>query len=183
MNSSLIRTAMGRSILLQHDVFSPRPYNRLLVLTGTHGEFRGYPKRQFTYETKFGDGATHAFFSPEKTAELSEKFKHPLWKVAGEVAKKVGGHGGMDFIMDLRWAYCLRNGLPLDMDVYDMAAWSCLCELTERSVNQRSSAVDIPDFTRGGWKTAKPFAPEFFEIDKLGLDKLRSTKAGKQQTV
>jgi hypothetical protein len=183
MNSSLIRTAMGRSILLQHDVFSPRPYSRLLVLTGTHGEFRGYPQRQFTYEKDFGDGTTHSFFTPEKTAELSEKFKHPLWKVAGEIAKKVGGHGGMDFIMDLRWAYCLRNGLPLDMDVYDMAAWSCLCEITERSVNARSSAIDIPDFTRGGWKSAKPFASETFELDKLGLDKLKSTKAGTQQTV
>ena len=183
MNQSLIRTVMGKSILLQHDVFSPRPYTRLLVLTGTHGEFRGWPSRQFTFEKDWGDGSTHDFFSKEKIKELSEKYQHPLWKVAGEISKKVGGHGGMDFIMDLRWSYCLRNGLPMDTDVYDMASWSCLCELTEKSVNNRSAAVDIPDFTRGAWKTAKPFAPETFDVDKLGLDKMTTTNAGAQQTV
>ena len=183
MNQSLIRTVMGKSILLQHDVMSPRPYTRLLVLTGTHGEFRGYPARQFTYEKDWGDGSTHDFFAKERIDELSEKFKHPLWKVAGEVGKKVGGHGGMDFIMDLRWSYCLRNGLPLDTDVYDMASWSCLCDITERSVNARSAAIDIPDFTRGGWQTAQPFAPETFDIGKLGLEKVGKKGAGEQQKV
>ena len=183
MNQSLIRTMNGRSILLQHDVFSPRPYNRLLVLTGTHGEFRGYPTRQFTYEREFGSGETHNFFSPKKTADMSERLKHPLWRAAGEISKKVGGHGGIDFLMDLRWTYCLRNGLPLDMDVYDMAAWSCLCELTERSVNARSAAVDIPDFTRGAWKTSPAFAPETFDPGKLHLDQVKILGVGAQQTV
>ena len=183
MNQSLIRTVNGRSILLQHDVFSPRPYTRLLVLTGTRGEFRGYPALQFTYERDWGDGSTHDFFPPEKIAELGKEYQHPLWKVAGDIAKKVGGHGGMDYMMDLRWSYCLRNGLPMDTDVYDMATWSCLCELTERSVNARSAAVDIPDFTRGAWKTSAPFAPETFDIRKLGLEKIRNADAGEQQTV
>ena len=181
MNQSLIRTVMGKSILLQHDVMSPRPYSRLNVLTGTHGEFRSYPKLMFTYEQKFGDGATHSYFDDAKTEELRQKYKHPLWKLAGDIAKKVGGHGGMDFVMDLRWSYCLRNGLPLDTDVYDMASWSCLVELTERSVNNRSAAVDVPDFTRGGWKNAAPFAPETFDPSKLGLT--GAGDAGEQQKV
>ncbi len=183
MNQSLIRTANGKSILLQHDVFSPRPYSRLLVLTGTHGEFRGYPKCQFTYEREFGSGETHTFFSPQKTEETSEKLMHPLWKMAGKAAKKFGGHGGIDFMMDLRWTYCLRNGLPLDMDVYDMAAWSCLCEITERSVNARSAPMDIPDFTRGAWKTAPAFAPETFDPQLLHLDRIKMLGVGAQQTV
>ena len=65
---------------------------------------------------------------------------HPLWKAAGEIAKEIGGHGGMDYIMDLRWAYCLQNGLPLDMDVYDLAAWSSIIELTERLYGGRAGA-------------------------------------------
>ncbi|MDD4017228.1 MAG: Gfo/Idh/MocA family oxidoreductase [Kiritimatiellae bacterium] len=181
MNSSLIRTAMGKSILLQHDIMSPRPYSRLNVLTGTRGEFRSFPKLMFTYEEKFGDGASHSYFDEKKTEELRVKYRHPLWKVAGEIAKKVGGHGGMDFVMDLRWSYCLRNGLPLDTDVYDMASWSCLVELTRLSVERRSASIDIPDFTRGAWQCAKPFAPETFDVKKLGLEGARD--AGEQQKV
>ena len=104
---------------------------------------------------------------------MRAQYKHPFWKVAGEVAKKVGGHGGMDFIMDLRWSYCLQNGLPLDTDVYDLAAWSAMCELTERSVDSNSRPVDCPDFTRGAWKTAKPFT-----IDSIDLAKLPGNFAG-----
>ena len=85
--------------------------------------------------------------------------------------------------MDLRWSYCLRNGLPMDTDVYDMAAWSCIVELSRKSVEHRSAAIDFPDFTRGGWEYAPAFAPETFEMSKLGLEKLRSTKAGVQQKI
>ena len=81
--------------------------------------------------------------------------EHPFIKEIGEFAKKVGGHGGMDFIMDYRLIYCLRNGLPLDQDVYDAAEWSCLVELTERSVNNGGMPVKIPDFTRGDWNKLK----------------------------
>jgi hypothetical protein len=95
---------------------------------------------------------------------------HPMWRDVSEMAKKVGGHGGMDFIMDLRWAYCLQNGLPLDMDVYDLASTSCLCELTEKSVRSGSKPVSIPDFTGGGWRTAKPLAIEAFDLSKIDFE-------------
>ena len=71
------------------------------------------------------------------------------------MAKEVGGHGGMDYIMDYRLVYCLRNGLPLDMDVYDAAEWSCITELSEKSVLNKSMPMEIPDFTRGAWKDCK----------------------------
>ena len=58
----------------------------------------------------------------------------------------------MDFIMDYRLIYCLRNGLPLDINVYDGVEWSCLGELTELSVKNNSARVAFPDFTRGAWK-------------------------------
>ena len=167
MNISIIKTVGGKSILLEHDVASPRPYTRLNVVSGTKGVLMGYPDLKMTWENACGDGATHEFFNAEKTEQLRQQYKHPFWKVAGEIAKKVGGHGGMDFIMDLRWSYCLQNNLPLDTDVYDLASWSAMVELTERSVDNNSRPVDVPDFTRGGWKTAKPFTVDEIDLKLL----------------
>ncbi|MBQ2629082.1 MAG: glycosyl hydrolase, partial [Kiritimatiellae bacterium] len=101
------------------------------------------------------------------TQAIRQKYRHPFWKAAGMIAEKVGGHGGMDFILDLRWSYCLQNGLPLDTDVYDLAAWSAMVELTEKSVDSGSRPVDCPDFTRGAWRTAKPFAVDEIDLAKL----------------
>ena len=170
MNLSLIKTKLGRSILLEHDVSSPRPYSRLNLVTGTKGMFQSYPDLYLTFESKCGDPATHNYFDKAKAEEIREKYKHPFWKVAGELAEKVGGHGGMDFIMDLRWSYCLQNGLPLDTDVYDMAAWSAMVELTERSVDNNSRPIDCPDFTRGAWKTAKAFTVDTMDISGMKFD-------------
>ena len=123
-------------------------------------------------EEKPGAGA-HKFLDEAKTEEIRQAQRHPLWRTAGEIAKKVGGHGGMDFLMDLRWAYCLQNGLPLDMDVYDLASWCCLSELTERSVRNRSETMDVPDFTRGGWRTAKPLGIVDIDLAKMDFDASR----------
>ena len=158
MSTTVIRTEKGRTIMVQHDVTSARPYSRINLLSGTMGCLNDYPFRIALAE-KPGDGA-HAWFDAKTTDKIREEWKHPLWKIAGELAQKVGGHGGMDFLMDLRLAFCLENGLPLDMDVYDLAASCSLCELTERSATHRGDSVDVPDFTRGGWKTAKPLGIE-----------------------
>ena len=93
-----------------------------------------------------------------KLQEIMRKYEHPLWKRMGEVARKGGGHGGMDWLMWWRAIYCLRNGEPLDQDVYDAAAWSVVGPLSEKSIANRSSSVDVPDFTRGNWKTRAPLA-------------------------
>lgn len=187
MNTTLIRTVNGCSIMLQHDVSSPRPYTRINMVTGTKGIFHGMPWRsygkdplstRFGWEEKPGDGL-HKFFDEKKIAAIRESHKHPLWKSVGEIAKKVGGHGGMDFLMDLRWAYCLQNGLPMDMDVYDLASWCCLAELSEKSVRNRSKTYDVPDFTRGGWRTAKPLGIVNVDVSKLDFDasKVKSDSA------
>jgi hypothetical protein len=181
MNSSLIKTANGRSILLQHDVASPRPYSRIQFLSGTKGAICDYPFR-VVFEKKPGAGA-HKWFAEEQAKEIREKYRHPLWKTVGELAKRVGGHGGMDFIMDTRWVYCLQQGLPLDMDVYDLAATSCLCELTEKSAANRSKALDIPDFTRGAWRTNKPMSVIDIDLELMGLEDKNVTKADGQITV
>jgi predicted dehydrogenase len=150
MNTSVFRTARGRTILIQHAVQSPRPYSRLNLVSGTKGTLAGYPLR-VALSPKY-----EKWLEGEALAELKAAYTHPLVRTTGEWAKKVGGHGGMDFMMDLRWSFCLKNGLPMDADVYDAATWSCLTELSERSVANGSVPVPVPDFTRGGWQTALP---------------------------
>ena len=171
MNSTLVRTAKGRSILIQHDVSSPRPYSRLNLISGTRGILKGFP-----FEVGFSDepGRHVSFFNEKRKQEVREKYRHPYFAAAGEIAKKVGGHGGMDFLMDLRWVYCLQNGLPMDMDVYDLASWSCICELSEQSVRGRSKSIDVPDFTRGGWKSAEPLGIISMDVSKINFESRRT---------
>ena len=154
MNVTTIRTALGRTIMLQHDVTSPRPYSRLNLIAGTKGVLRGYPRLEICLEgaDEWPTTGGHHSFKDEKTEEIRARYMHPLQKALGELAKRDGGHGGMDFVMDFRWSYCMRRGLPLDMDVYDLASWCAVCELSERSARGRSAPVDFPDFTRGAWK-------------------------------
>ena len=181
MNSTLIKTAKGKSILIQHDVSTPRPYSRIQLVTGTRGAICDYPFR-VVFEDSPGSGA-HSWYDEKRAKEVRERYRHPLWKTVGELAKRVGGHGGMDFIMDARWVYCLQQGLPLDMDVYDLAATSCLCELTEKSADHRSRAYDIPDFTRGAWKTNKPMEVVDIDLAKMGLKDSDVKKAEGQISV
>jgi predicted dehydrogenase len=149
MNTTLIRTYKGKSIMVQHDVTSPRPYSRIHLISGTKGVASKWPSPK---RIAFG----HEWIKEEEMKELEDKYTPPIVKHVGEIAKKVGGHGGMDFIMDWRLIDCLRNGLPLDQDVYDAALWSALAPLSEKSVAKKSRSVDIPDFTRGSWMSNKP---------------------------
>jgi len=150
MNTTLIRTVRGRTIVVRHDTTSPRPYTRVNTITGTKGTLTDYPLR-VALEPK-----AHEWLDDKALDALKAKYTHPLWDKTGETAKKVGGHGGMDYLMDLRLCHCLSKGLPLDMDVYDAALWSSLVELSELSVFDNAKRIDVPDFTRGGWETAQP---------------------------
>lgn len=149
MNTTTIRTKLGRTIMVQHDVSSPRPYSRIHLVSGTEGAAQKWP-----LPGRIAKG--HTWLSPDETSKLEEEFKLPIVKKIGEMAKKVGGHGGMDFLMDWRLVDCLRNGLPLDQDVYDAALWSSIGPLSEWSVANRSNSIDVPDFTCGAWKTNTP---------------------------
>lgn len=148
MDTTLIKTEKGKTMMIQHDVTSPRPYSRLHVLSGTKGFAQKYPKEGIA----FG----HSFLKEEEMKALYEKYTPELIKYIGEQAKAVGGHGGMDFMMDWRLIDCLRNGLPLDQDVYDGASWSVIVPLSCESVAKNSKTVAIPDFTKGAWKTNTP---------------------------
>lgn len=148
LNTSVVRTKHGKTIMIQHDVSSPRPYSRLHVVSGTEGYAQKYPEP--------GVAKGHGWMDAEEMKELEKKYTPEITQKVGELAKQVGGHGGMDFMMDWRLIDCLRNGLPLDQDVYDAALWSCISPLSEWSVANRSNSIDVPDFTGGSWKTNKP---------------------------
>jgi len=181
MNTSTIKTVKGRTIVVQHDTTSPRPYTRHNLIQGTNGTFAGFPNRialeeppksiKAIYEKEY-QANLHAWKKNGKIGDMPVKpsfhewdmdmakwfknYEHPLYKRMGAEAEKNGGHGGMDFLMMYRIVYCLRNGEALDQDVYDAAAWSSIFPQSIASVADRSNSKDIPDFTRGEWENAKP---------------------------
>ncbi len=163
---TMMRTENGKTIHIQHDVMNPRPYSRMYQLTGTKGFANKYPRAGYAFEPEQMDSiivpdhenlSAHTWISDEQQAALTEKYTHPIITEVGNLAKEVGGHGGMDFIMDYRLVYCLRNGLPLDMDVYDLAEWSAMAPLSAISIENGSAPVAFPDFTRGAWNKQKGY--------------------------
>lgn len=169
--TTLIRTENGKVIEIQHDVMNPQPYNRLYQLTGTNGFANKYPTPGYALDAnqmktsgvapKVDNLSSHSFMSNEDFNALTTKYKSPILAKYGAEAKVVGGHGGMDFVMDSRLVYCLQNGLPLDIDVYDLAEWCCLAELGALSMDNNNASVQVPDFTRGYWNEQKGFKHAF----------------------
>ena len=145
-NTSLIKTAKGRLIRLEHNVTSPQPYDRINLIAGTKGIFKDYPPQIYF------DGSEKEEYGPIDA--FKQEYEPPIWTRMGEIAKKLGGHGGMDFIMSYRLIECMRQGTAPDIDVYDAAAWSSPGPLSEMSIAKGSAPMEFPDFTRGSWKRA-----------------------------
>ena len=166
--NTLIRTEGGKTMLIQHDVMTPRPYDRMYQVVGTDGYAGKYPVQLYCLRenTSLEDGydalGTEKIYSGEALKSLQERYPNALLNPEFvEFAKSVGGHGGMDFIMDYRLIYCLHNGLPLDMDVYDMAEWCCISDLSRISLENGSMPVEVPDFTRGDWDKTEGYSYAF----------------------
>jgi len=143
VNTTLVQTEQGRTINIVYNCNNPRPYSRINLVQGTKGIASGYPDRVFLE----GTSPDHEW---EPIENHLQQYEPKLWREHGAQAASAG-HGGMDFLEDLRLIHCLQAGVPLDMDVYDAAAWSAIAEASERSVANRSAVVEIPDFTRGAW--------------------------------
>ena len=145
MSTTQIKTMEGRTIMVQHDATSPSPHNLIHGIYGTKGAALFDPQ-----PPRISKG-NHRWASPEEFAAIREKYTPAISRKLGELAKN-SGHGGSDLLIDWRLIDCLRNGLPLDQDVYDAAAWSAVLPLSDRSVRNGSNSVEIPDFTAGAWK-------------------------------
>jgi hypothetical protein len=168
LNTSLIKLHSGKTIMVQWDETSPRPYSRHNYIQGTRGAFGGFPNRialdhpledlpQAVREsTPSKDGRTNYHEWDTNLEPWFESYDHPLWKKVGKSAEEHGGHGGMDYIMWWRIQDCLLRGKPMDQSVYDAAAWSAVTPLSRASVEQGSTPQEFPDFTRGKWKTTPP---------------------------
>lgn len=160
LTCTLLGTEKGRTVLIEHDVMNPRPYNRMFQLVGTEGFVNKYPAQQVFLNQWLSDSLElghkvkgHAEYPKQVVDTLFARYRHPVLNDELEAAARAdGGHGGMDFIMDYRMLYCLHYGLPVDMDVYDLATWCCLAELGSISMDNGCRAVEVPDFTRGEWQ-------------------------------
>lgn len=144
MNTTLIKTAKGLTLTLKHDTVNPHPYDRINIIAGTKGAFADYPPRIY-FDGQAGGEAWGSI-------DDWKQYQHPLWKEEGAIAQKLGGHGGMDYIMLYRLLQCMRQGLVPDMDVYDAAEWSAPGPLSTASVANGSAPIKFPDFTRGKWQ-------------------------------
>lgn len=174
--TTLIRTEQGKVIEIHHNVMTPQPYNRMYQLTGTEGFANKYPIEGYALSSKnmkqggvspSNDNLSgHSYLSDKDKTALEKAYLSPIVKKYGEEAKEVGGHGGMDFIMDSRLVYCLQNGLPMDIDVYDLAEWCCLAELGAIAMNNGNLPVEIPDFTRGDWNKIKGYSHAYASPDE-----------------
>lgn len=152
MNTTMIKTKLGKTIMLQFDVHTGRPYNRLNTVVGTKAVHEGYPSRLYINEEELAWWG-HNWLDEEKYKEYREKYNHPLWaKLKSQISDNAIGHGGMDFVMIYRLIRCLNQGISLDMNVYDGVLWSAITPLSELSVAQNSTSVKVPDFTGGTWK-------------------------------
>ena len=167
---TLLRTEKEKTVLIEHDVMTPRPYNRMYQLVGTKGYAAKYPVEQLTLGQDVLDALgvdysitdAHASLPADVIQQMYAKVQIPILNDELRAkAKEVGGHGGMDWIMDYRLAYCLHYGLPVDMDVYDLASWCCLSELGTISMEHGCRAVEVPDFTRGHWQERPGFSYAF----------------------
>ena len=152
MSTQIIKTLLGRTIMVQWNETSPRPYTRHDLIMGTKGTLAGYPARAAIE----GRGSYHGWMKDEDYAKLCAEYEHPLWKRMGKIAEKMGGHGGMDFVMLSRMVECLRNGQALDQNVYEGAFWSAVRPLSSQSEKDGGAPQVFPDFTRGDWKRTKP---------------------------
>lgn len=165
--ATLISTEKGKVVEIHHNTMTPQPYSRIYQITGTEGFANKYPSEGYALTKKAMQrtGITRTgsyeegeeYMSKEDMTTLVNKYQNPLITKYEKRAKEVGGHGGMDFIMDSRLIYCLQHGLPLDIDVYDLAEWCCLAELGSIAMDNGNLPVEVPDFTRGHWANVKGF--------------------------
>ena len=162
ISNTMIMTKKGRTMHLILDTILPRPHRHYFRLQGERGIYEHIEKRLHIHGISPGkytglDGYDHQkdYRQWESIEQYYDQYDHPLWKKFYDTAKR-SGHGGGDWIMLYTLVKGFNKGAYPDIDVYDLAAWSCLVEVTEISSRNRSKPVDIPDFTRGKWKNRSP---------------------------
>ncbi|CCH03238.1 oxidoreductase domain protein [Fibrella aestuarina BUZ 2] len=152
--TTMVECANGENIMIIHDTNSPRPYSLGFRAQGTQGIWMD-DGDQIYLEAANGKPLSPKPHTWEPFAPYQEKYDHPLWKEHGQNAQNAG-HGGIDFFVLRAFIESIKKQVAPPIDVYDAAAWSAISPLSEESIAKGSKPIDIPDFTRGKWKTNKP---------------------------
>jgi len=154
VNTTLLYTEMGREIILHFNTSTPQVKEGLLRVQCTKGTFNSHMDEIFvegrSNRSDSPDWLDHDYAEP--TAEYRKQYDPKLWQRM-EKQTGVGSHDGIDYMELYRLIKCLQEGREPDIDVYDAASWSAISQLSENSVANRSRPIDVPDFTRGRWKT------------------------------
>lgn len=90
MNTTTIRTTHGKTIMIQHDVTSPRPYSRIHLLSGTKGTAMKYPEPKIS-------NSHEGWVKEAEFKALEEKYTPNIVKKVGELAKKLAGMAAWTF--------------------------------------------------------------------------------------
>jgi hypothetical protein len=147
--TTVLNCANGENIVIMHDTNSPRPYSLGFRAQGTKGIWMDDGK------TIYLEGMSAKPHQWEPFKEYQEKYDHPVWKRHSQTAENAG-HGGIDFFVIRAFIESVKRKVPPPIDVYDAAVWSAISPLSEESIAKGSKPIEIPDFTRGKWKTNKP---------------------------
>jgi len=145
--TTVIKTANGETIIIQHDTNLPRPYSLGFRVQGTHGLWMDVNNSIYIE----GKSPEHQW---EDAKPWLEKYDHPLWKKYAHLAEGAG-HGGMDFFVVNAFVESIKRKTNTPLDAYDAATWSSISPLSEDSIARGSQPVEIPDFTRGMWMKRK----------------------------
>ncbi|HIN19530.1 MAG TPA: Gfo/Idh/MocA family oxidoreductase [Candidatus Marinimicrobia bacterium] len=147
--TTVIKCANGQTIMLSHDTNSPRPYSLNFRVQGTKGIWMR------DNDSIYIEGRSTEEHLWESEEEYMQEYDHPLWKRFENEASG-SGHGGMDFFILRAFVESIKQDVPPPIDVYDAVSMSVICPLSEESIANNSTSVEIPDFTRGKWKTNQP---------------------------
>lgn len=149
VNTTIIKSVNEATVTLVLDDQSPRPYDLGIRVQGTQGIY------EMARDSIYIEGSS-PLDKWESMEKYREQYEHPMWRKLGAQASIHGGHGGGDYVMLYRFVDALIKRTPPEQDVYDAATWSVITPLTEKSVAGRGVPVEIPDFTRGKWKSRAP---------------------------
>lgn len=150
---TLITCENGELISLKLDTTLPTFYSREFTVRGTRGFYEQQANIVFLDgENHEMDAAAYYQSNLNNAAQYYDTYLPGIWK---EITQEMiaSGHGGMDYFEFVAFCEALRSGNEMPIDVYDAAAWMSISYLTAQSIEQDGASVEIPDFTRGAYKT------------------------------
>jgi len=144
--TSTLKTAKGKTIVLNYDMQLPRPYDNRWMAQGTLGIYREQPS------TVYLTGKSPEYHQWEEFKPYWDKYMHPWWKDESRVG---GGHGGVDKLELSLFVDAVKGKAQTPIDVYDSVVMSAVVALSGLSI-EKNAPVEFPDFTKGTWENRKP---------------------------